>query len=188
MRKLKLQMQTSVDGFVARPNGDLDWMVWNWDDELKNYVNEIHEPVDLILLGRKMTDGFITAWESRLANPETADYIARKMVETPKIVFSKTLESSKWDNTSLAKGDLAQEITELKTQAGQDIIVYGGAGFVSSLIKENLIDEYNFFVNPVAIGKGMEIFKDLEETFNLTLIKSQAFESGVILHCYEPKR
>lgn len=190
MRKLKLQMHVTVGGFVAGPNGELDWMTsdWDWDDDLKNYVNEIHDSVDCIIMGRKMTEGFITYWTSRVANPETADALAHKMVDTPKIVFSKTLESVEWENTELAKGDLVQEITELKKQPGNDIIVYGGAGFVSSLIKEGLIDEYNFFVNPVALGKGMTIFNGLEDKTNLTLVKTKAFDCGIVLLCHEPKR
>lgn len=107
------------------------------------------------------------------------------MVDYPKVVFTKTLDESPWANTVLAKGDLVEEINSRKNQSGKDILVYGGANFVSSLIKENLIDEYNSFVNPAAIGKGMTIF---EGKFNLTLVKSQAFDCGVILQSYEPKR
>lgn len=188
MRKLKLQMQTSVDGFVAGPNGEMDWMVFDWDDELKNYINEITEPVDCILLGRKLAEGFIPTWTSRIADPETADAFGRKMVDTPKIVFSKTLESAEWENTKLAKGDSVQEINELKNRVGQDIIVYGGGSFVSSLIKDGLIDEYNLFVNPVALGKGMAIFNGLERKLNLQFVKSKAFDCGIVLLCYAPKQ
>lgn len=187
MRKLKLQMQVTVDGFVAGPNGEMDWMTFNWDDELKNYVNEITAPVDCILLGRNLAQGFIPAWVSRLADPEMAAF-ARKMVETPKIVFSKTLETVEWENTKLAQGVSAQEISQLKAQSGQDIIVYGGGSFVSSLIKDGLIDEFNLFVNPVALGKGMAIFSDLEDKLRLTLVKSKAFDCGIVLLCYEPPR
>jgi dihydrofolate reductase len=188
MRKLKLQMQVSVDGFVAGANGEMDWMVFDWDDELKNYINEITEPVDCIILGRKLAQGFIPSWTDRTSNPETADAFARKMVDTPKIVFSKTLENTEWENTKLAKGDVVQEITQLKKQLDKDIIVYGGGSFVSFLIMERLIDEYNLLVNPVALGKGMTIFNNLEDKLNLTLVKSKAFDCGIVLLCYEPKR
>jgi dihydrofolate reductase len=188
MRKLKLQIQISVDGFVAGPNGEMDWMVFNWDDELKNYVNEITEPVDCIILGRKLAQGFIPAWSSRIASPETEDAFAHKMVDTPKVVFSGTLENTEWENTRLAQGDSAQEILHLKEQHGKDIIVYGGSSFVSSLIKQGLIDEYNLFVNPAALGKGLTIFNGLEEKVNLTLVKNKAFDCGITLLCYEPKR
>ena len=143
MRKLKLQMQTTVNGFVAGPNGELDWMTWDWDSELKNFASQLHEPVDTILLGRKMTDGFVKHWESVLKDPEDESYeFAKLMVDTPKIVFSKTLEKSEWNNTEIAgKGDLAEEVNRIKNRPGGDIIVYGGAGFVSSLIDADLIKE-----------------------------------------------
>ncbi len=188
MRKLKLQMQITIDGFVAGSNGEMDWMVFDWDDDMKNYVDEITKPVDCIILGRKLAQGFIPSWTSRIADPETADAFAHKMVNTPKIVFSKTLENAEWKNTKLAKGDSVQEITQLKKQPGEDIIVYGGGSFVSSLIMEGLIDEYNLFINPVALGKGMTIFNDLEDKLNLTLVKSKLFDCGIVLLCYEPKR
>jgi dihydrofolate reductase len=188
MRKLKLQMQISVDGFVAGPNGEMDWMIFDWDDELKSYVSGITEPVDCILLGRKLAEGFIPHWIATAANPKTADAFAGKVVETPKVVFSKTLESVQWENTELVQGDSTQVITQLKQQSGQDLIVYGGGSFVSSLIKEKLIDEYNLFVNPVALGKGMTIFNDLENRQNLILVKSQVFDCGIVLLCYEPKQ
>ena len=188
MRKLKLQMQITIDGFVAGSSDEMDWVVFDWDDDLKNYVDEITKPVDCIILGRKLAQGFIPSWTSRIADPETADAFANKMVNTPKIVFSKTLENIQWQNTQLVKGNSVQEINQLKRQPGKDIIVYGGGSFVSFLIMEGLIDEYNLFVNPVALGKGMTIFKDLEDKLNLTLVKSKPFDCGIVLLCYEPKR
>ncbi len=188
MRKLKLQMQITIDGFVAGPNGAMDWMVFDWDDDMKNYVDEITKSVDCILLGHKLAQGFIPSWTDRTSNPETADAFSHKMVNTPKIVFSKTLEEIEWKNTTLAKGDSVQEITQLKKQSGEDIIVYGGGSFVSFLIMEGLIDEYHLFVNPVALGKGMTIFNKLENMLNLNLLESKAFDCGIVLLCYEPKR
>lgn len=189
MRKLKLQVQISVDGFVAGPNGEIDWMA-EGADEQKIYVDELHESVDLILLGRKMTEGFINYWSTIVNNqPDSPEFpFAKKMVDTPKIVFTKTLEKSNWDNTALAKGNLTDEINKLKNQSGKDIIVYGGAGFVSSLVKENLIDEYNLVVNPTALGKGMTIFGDLDDKLNLRLVKSKTFDNGEVLLRYEPRR
>lgn len=187
MRKLKLQVQLSVDGFNAGPNGELDFMEWNWDDKLKNFVNEIHDSVNTILLGRKMTDGFVKHWES-VPEGDPSYPFARIMVETPKVVFSKTLDKSQWNNTILAKGNLVDEIDQLKKQKGKDIIVYGGSGFVSSLIAENLIDEYFLFINPTALGNGMTIFKSLKNKQKLQLKKSFAFDCGIVVLNYEVKR
>ena len=186
MRKLKLQMQTTIDGFVARPNGELDWMMFDWDDELKKYVNELIDSSDTILMGRKMTDEFVNYWTKAVENPENPEYtFAKKMLDTPKIVFTKTLDHSSWANTVLAKGDIVEEVNRLKNQTGKDILVYGGADFVSSLIKENLIDEYNFFINPTAIGRGLTIFGKLEDKkFSLKLSHSQAYNCGIVVNTY----
>ena len=120
MRKLKLQMQVSLDGFVAGPNGEMDWMVWNWDDAITNYVIGMTEPVDCIVLGRKLAQGFIPTWASRAENPDTADKYTEKMDDTFKVVFTKTLNDSDeevltWKNTKLAKGDLKEEILKPKS-------------------------------------------------------------------------
>ncbi|CAN5685816.1 hypothetical protein BH23THE1_BH23THE1_22920 [soil metagenome] len=191
LRKLKLQVQISMDGCIAGPNNEMDWMVFYGDEKLKEYENRLHEPVDTILLGRKMTNEFVSYWSSVMNKPEDPEYaFAKKMIETPKIVFTKSLIKSEWINTEIATGDLKDEITKLKSQdsGGGDIIVYGGASFDSSLIKENLIDEFYLFINPVAIGNGKSIFKDLKEIRKFTLIESIVFDSGIVLLHYEVKR
>lgn len=187
MRKLKLQVQMTVNGFVSGPNGELDWMTWTWDDELKNYVNEITNSFDTILLGRKMTDGFVSYWTEVTKNPENPEYAAAKIfVDTPKIVFTKSLEKSEWENTVLAKGDIVEEVNKLKESEGKDIIVYGGATFVSSLIKNNLIDEYYLFINPQAINNGMDVFGEVDGILKLQLVESKTFECGIVVNKYLP--
>ena len=129
MKKLKLQVQMSVDGYIAGPNGEMDWMTWDWDDQIKTYVNELTDSVDTILLGRKMTDGFISHWSS-VVNPTDPSYaFAKKMMDKPKVVISKTLDKSDpiaigWENTLIARSELADEVNKLKNQNGKDIIVY----------------------------------------------------------------
>lgn len=184
MRKLKLQVQMSIDGFVAGPNGELDWMTWEMDDKAKKFVNDLTDSVDTILLGRKMTEDFISYWTS--VKPESEQYLfARKMVEKPKYVFSKTLTNCNWENTKILNGDLTEEINKIKSQnTGKDIIVYGGASFVSSLIKNNLIDEYYLIINPAAIGKGLSIFNGIESNLRLKLVKSTSFDNGKVVNQY----
>ena len=179
----------SIDGYIAGPNGEMDWMVWDWDDKLKNYVFELTEPVSTIILGRKMTDGFISYWSDiMMTKPDDPFYdFAKKMIETPKVVFTKTLKKSKWINTALATGDLTDEIMKLKGENGKDIIVYGGATFDSSLIKAGLIDEFHLFVNPVALGQGGPIFDQLENIQQLKLKKSIVYDCGIVLMNYELK-
>lgn len=178
----------TVDGYIAGPNGEMDFLVWDWDDELKQYVTELTEPVDCIVLGRKLAQGFIPHWASVAANPDHLEYTAgRKFSDTHKVVFTKSLDRSDWDNTVLAKGNLVDEITTLKMQDGKDIIAYGGAAFVSALIKQGLIDEFHLFINPTAIGDGMTIFKDLDRKQGLTLVKSTSFDCGIVVLNYELK-
>ena len=175
----------SIDGYVAGPNGEQDWMTRNPDDQLLKFIDFLIDTSDTILLGRKMTDGFVSHWENVVSN-NPDNLFAKKMVDTPKVVFTKTLDKSTWYNTTLAKGDLADEIANLKKQKGKDIIVYGGAGFVSSLIKEWLIDEYYLIVNPVAIGNGMTIFRSLGRKQKFSPLESRLYPGGKIVLRYKP--
>lgn len=179
----------TIDGFIAGPNGEMDFMTFSWDEGLKQYVGALTGPVDTIVLGRKLAEGFIPYWAGVAAdatNPEQA--AGRKFTDTPKVVFSKTLAASPWDHTTLATGDLATEINMLKQRDGGDIIAYGGASFVSSLIRAGLIDEYQLFINPSAIGSGMAIFRSLDAKQDLSLVKATAFDCGIVVLHYEPKR
>lgn len=188
MRKLKLQVQMSVDGFIAGANGEMDFAVWEWDDALKQYVTDLTAPVDCIVLGRKLAEGFIPYWAAVAAdpaNPEQQD--GERFTATAKVVFSRTLAEAPWPNTALATGDLATEINRLKAQPGGDIIAYGGSAFVASLIRHRLIDEYHLFVNPAAIGRGLAIFGELERKQALTLVKATPFACGIVCLHYIPQ-
>ncbi|QHV94802.1 dihydrofolate reductase family protein [Spirosoma endbachense] len=187
MRKLKLQMQLSVDGYVAGPNGELDWMSFDQDSNLLALINSLTDSSDTILLGRKMTDGFVNYWENVVNNqPDSPEFsFAQKMVDTPKVVFSKTLKSIAGKNVTIENGDLATAVKNMKSKTGKDIIVYGGADFVSSLIKEGLIDEFNFFINPIMINKGLRIFDLLGERQKLLLQNATGYECGVVVLSYQ---
>jgi len=186
MRKLKLQMQISVNGFVGGPNGELDWMTWTWSDDIKAYVSDLTNSMDTIILGRKLAEGFIPYWADIYADKNHPEIESGKIfTETPKIVFSKTINKSLWDNTTVVNGNLVSEINKLKALSGKDIIVYGGAEFVSSLIKEDLIDEYYLFVNPVAIKEGLTIFDKIPNLKKFNLRESKQFDCGINLLCYK---
>jgi dihydrofolate reductase len=181
MRKLKLQVQISVDGYVAGVNGELDWTT-SLDETLRQYMNDVVDSSDTLLLGRKMAVGFVDHFEEFKPSHSKFDF-ARKMVDIPKIIFSRTLEKPFGKNTSLANGNLGDEIAKLKNQNGKDILVYGGAGFVSSLIVDGHIDEFLLFVNPIIINKGLRIFDLLDQQQQLSLIGATASECGVtVLH------
>lgn len=182
MRTLKLQVQMTVDGFVAGPEGQLDWMTHDLDDALVARINQLTDTSDTILLGRKMTGGFISYWEG--VQPQSPEYaFARKMVDIPKVVFSKTLTRVEGKNVRVESGELVAAVQRLKQQQGKDIVVYGGATFVSALIEHDLIDELNIFVNPVAIGRGLRIFQDRKA---LRLTGSTAYTSGIVVSTYQP--
>lgn len=185
MRKLKLQVQISIDGFICGPNGEMDWLVMNWGADIKAYVDMITEPVDTILLGRNLAQGFIPHWAgvaSDESNPEQS--AGRKYSLTPKIVFSKTLKSSPWENAVIANGDLVEEVTAVKKRRGGDVIAYGGSTFVSSLLKANLIDELHLFVNPTVLGRGMPIFNEVRQNQKYKLDTVKTFECGIVMLHY----
>ncbi|MDB5017305.1 MAG: Dihydrofolate reductase [Mucilaginibacter sp.] len=186
MRKLKLQVQMTIDGFVAGPNGEQDWVWASGSDEAGfRQVIELAESCDTILLGRKMTREFIDHWENVVDNlPDSREHpLAQLMVNMRKIVFSRTQTDIRGRNLEVENGDLAAAVQALKSQPGKDIMVYGGAGFVSSLISLNLVDEYFIFVCPAAIGEGLSIFKEKKL---LRLESSIAYKHGKVLNKYVP--
>jgi dihydrofolate reductase len=192
MRKLILQMQMSADGFVAGPNGEMHWMESDWDEEIRNYVSELTLVVDCIVLGRKLAPGFIESWAAGGESTSGENSFNRKMKETRKIVFSKTLKEEDpitfgWENTTIENGDLTKEIKALKQSEGGGIITYGGGDFAAALVKERLVDEFYLFVNPTAIGKGVGIFERLDKHQRLNLLDSRAFHCGIVVIRYAAK-
>jgi dihydrofolate reductase len=186
MRKLKLQMQMTINGYVGQPDGKNDWMTWNPDPEFTAFLSSLLDTSDTLLLGRKTADNIIKFWEDEaVKNP--AHPFAKKISAIPKVVFSKTADKSRWNNATLAKGNLAEEIAGLKKQDGKDIIVFGGAGFVSSLIKEGLIDEYHLIINPTAMSNGMTIFNTLDGIQKFTPTQSKLYPGGKTVLSFKPK-
>ena len=177
----------TVDGFVAGPDGQLDWM---WlpgarDEVMFQKVIDLADGCDTILLGRKMVPGFTEHWENVVDNqPDSVERpLAKLMVDLRKIVFSHTQTDFKGRNLEVENGDLATAVHALKKQPGKDIIAYGGANFLSSLISLDLIDEYYIFRNPVAIGKGLTIFQDQKI---LKLDSVIPYKNGKVLEKYLP--
>ena len=177
----------TIDGFVAGPEGELDWM-WipgERDESMFQRVIELADSCDTILLGRGMTREFIDHWENVVDNqPDSPELgLAQRMVNMRKIAFSRTQTAIKGRNLEVENGDLAATVQALKKEPGKDIMVYGGANFVSSLISQNLIDEYFIFRNPVAIGNGLSIFKEQKL---LKLDSSTTYKNGKIVNKYLP--
>ncbi|MFG6200716.1 dihydrofolate reductase family protein [Nonomuraea sp. JJY05] len=186
MRTFKLQVQMTVDGYMAGPNGEMDWLSFPWTDDINAYIDELTGPVDCIVLGRKLAEGFIPAWA---AGPEGEDQKSiDKMNNTPKVVISNTLTESPWENAVVAGGDLAEIVNGLKARPGGDLIAYGGGTLVSSLIAQGLLDELHLFVNPVAIGAGMPVFGGAGDYRRLRPVAARPFDCGITALRYEPKR
>ena len=185
MRKLKLQFAHIPEGFAPTNSDPINYC----DEEFRNFSIANLEQVDCIILGRKTAVDFIPYWAAVAKNPNDPDcLLGKKLTDISKVVFSKTLEKTEWANTILAKGELVDEINKLKNQAGNNIMVYGGDSFVSSLMKNDLIDEYYLAVNPVDIDNGLPILKELASKPKITLVNSKTFDCGmVVLLQYEPK-
>lgn len=187
MKKLKLAMQMTIDGFVAGPNGENDWVFLpgKQDPAAFQFGIDLADSCDTLLLGRKMIPGFTQYWENVADNqPDSPWYPYAKLIaDMRKIVFSHTQTEITGRNLEMENGDLATVVKELKSQPGKDLLVYGGVEFVSSLVKENLIDEYYIIVNPVALGTGLSIFKEKKV---MQLESSVSYTNGKVLNKYLP--
>ncbi len=171
-------MGVSLDGFVAGPNGDIDWSAP--DEELHRFHNQQTRELGAHLCGRRLYE-VMTFWETADQNPSAAEHeleFARIWKNLPKIVFSTTLTEVE-GNARLARDGIAEEIAKLRDQPGKDLAV-GGAGLASTCIELGLVDEYRLFVSPVVLGGGTPYFPALEERANLELVETRTFGSRVV--------
>jgi dihydrofolate reductase len=178
VRKLIYSMGVSLDGFIAGPDGEIDWSAP--DEELHRFHNQLTRELGVHLLGRRLYETMLY-WESADANPSASEYLrefARIWKELPKVVFSTTLEKVE-GKARLARDGVAEEIAELKQQSGKDLAV-GGAGLASTCIELGLIDEFRLFVSPVVLGGGTAYFPTLKQRINLDLVETRTFGSRVV--------
>jgi dihydrofolate reductase len=182
MRKLVLQMGMSLDGVVALRgrHGAGGWGLPPEDPALKERKLEWLRNTGLHLMGRNTYEEMSGFW------PVSDDAYAAPMNDIPKMVFSKTLERAEWADSRIARGDLDTEISELKRGAGKEMIAWGGAAFAQSLVRLGLVDEYRLVLQPVALGHGFPLFKDLAAPLRLELIDAQTYNTGAALHVYRP--
>jgi dihydrofolate reductase len=177
MRRLIYSMGVSLDGFIAGPDGDIDWSAP--DEELHRFHNQQQRETGAALYGRRLYET-MRYWETAEEQPSSPDYeleFARVWKETPKIVFSRTLEQVE-GKARLVRDNAAEEVARLKEEPGDDLAV-GGAGLASTFIKLGLVDEYRLFVSPVVLGGGTPYFPALDERINLELVETQTFGSRV---------
>jgi dihydrofolate reductase len=178
MRKLIYSMGVSLDGFIAGPDGDIDWSAP--DEELHRFHNQQAREVGAQLYGRRLYET-MRYWETAEENPSAPEVeleFARIWKDTPKIVFSKTLEKVE-GNARLVRDNVAEEVARLKEEPGKDLAV-GGAGLASTFIKLGLVDEYRLFVSPVVLGGGTPYFPTLDERINLERVETRTFGSRVV--------
>jgi dihydrofolate reductase len=195
MRKLILQMQMSVDGFFSSADSGLGWLIWDWsdkwtwDEELKRDFNGIFASVGTILLSRKMAEeGYLDHW-GRMArkHPGDRDYaFAEIILASEKAILSGKMPAQGWERTTIIPGDLGKTVSGIKAGQGSDIIVFGGVGFATALVSAGLVDEFQFFVNPCALGNGHSIFKKKGAVRKLKLTRSDSYRCGMVVSRYSP--
>jgi len=184
MRKVIASPFVTLDGFMAGPQGEIDWNEPYFDEEMARYVGEQFASVDTLLFGRGTYQLFVQYWPTQGVKDDPA--FAEKMNTLPKIVFSTTLETLTWNNTRLVKENIVEEIHSLKRREGKDIVIDRSPGLIHSLSRLGFIDEYRLRVHPIVLGSGVPLFKGLKERMPLKLIDSQTFQSGVVILHYQP--
>jgi dihydrofolate reductase len=185
MRKLIVFNLVSLDGFFTGEGGDISWHMV--DEEFQELANEAANSGNTLLFGRVTYQLMADFWPT----PEAIDtdpVVARGMNASEKIVFSRTLNTVDWHNTRLVKDDMLGAVRRLKQGNGQSLAVLGSGTIVAQLAAEDLIDEYQILVNPVALGRGRTLFQDVRQRLHLKLTHSRVFGNGNVLLCYEPVR
>lgn len=180
MRKVIVEMSVSVDGFVAPVKGAPDHRTAPEDPVLKQRKLDWLRHTGTHVMGRVTYQEMAEYW------PYSSDDYAAPMNDLPKVVFSKTLGGADWNDSRVARGDLAEEISALRREAAGDIVAWGGAAFVQALSRAGLVDEYRLVFNPVALGNGLPLFKDLPDPLRLRLIEATSYATGAVLHIYRP--
>ncbi len=180
-RKVISLMHASLDGFTAGPNGELEWAIV--DEESYKDVANLLTTVDTALYGRVTYRMMESYWPTVPANPASTEadiHHAHWVENVHKIVFSRTLETVTWNNTRLVKERIADEIARLKQQPGKDMMIFGSPSIVHALTQHGVIDEYRIYLNPIVLGGGIPLFKDVNEGIALELLEARPFRSGVV--------
>jgi dihydrofolate reductase len=191
LRKIIVSMRVTLDGFIAGPNGEMDWMEEFLDEALANYESELQKTVDTTLFGRVTYEGFESFWPQVALDPASPKGLveyANQLNAMRKIVFSKTLSRVGWNNTTLVREIVPEEIIKMKQEPGRDMVIYGSASIVQTLTNAGLIDQYQLLVFPVVLGSGKPLFQDILHTVKLSLVSTKRHPSGVVVLTYRPKK
>lgn len=179
MRRLIVSNLMSLDGlFEEAPDAKFDWPVV--EEEFFSYAREMLRSIDTILFGRRTYLHMAAYWPSA-----PRDEIADQMNNLDKVVFSRTLERADWKNSRLVRGDAAEEVAKLKRAAGRDMVILGSASLASSLLRENLIDEYRVILQPLLLGRGNPLFQSIGGRIRMKLTNTRVLGTGVVLLYYQ---
>jgi dihydrofolate reductase len=177
MRKVVASMFMALDGVVENPM----WSIKYWNDDIARFKQNELFSADAQLLGRVTYEGFAQAWPARKGQDEYAD----RFNAMPKYVVSTTLQSTDWENSYIISTNVAEAIAQLKQQDGQDILMFGSIKLVQSLMRDNLVDQFNILQYPIIIGQGQTFFGDFGAEYPLQLARSESIGSGAMLLVYE---
>jgi dihydrofolate reductase len=180
MRKIISFMHISLDGFVAGPNGEMNWI--KVDEEIFDHVGKRISQTSAALYGRVTYEMMEAYWPNAGNKPNASKHDmdhSKWYNKAHKIVLSKTLEGSDLQNTTIISGNLANEMAEIKGQEGSEILLFGSPTATHALMQQNLIDGYWLFVNPIILGRGIPLFADIRDKIKLNLLTTRPFNSGV---------
>lgn len=189
MRKLIVSEFITLDGIMEDPGGSEGFKHGGWsfpfanEEYFKYKLDELYS-CDALLLGRATYQGFANAWPSRTDEDGFAD----RMNNLPKYVVTTTLENLEWNNSIFMKGNIAEEVFELKQQPGKNILVHGSCQLVNTLLQHDLIDELRLMIHPIVVGSGKRLFKEGLTRKDLRLVESKMFNTGVVVLTYETSR
>jgi dihydrofolate reductase len=181
MRRIIWLTHISLDGFVAGPNGEIDWIYL--EDQLFEDGHELIKTADTALYGRVTYQIMESYWPTAATRPTATKHDiehASWVNPTTKIVFSRSLKKTDWQNTRIVKDHAAEEVAKLKEQPGKNMMLFASPNLASTLMNHDLIDEYWFNINPIILGKGKPLFKDLGQTRKLKLLGSKTYKNGVV--------
>lgn len=189
MRHLTFFLHTSLDGFVAGTNGEMDWI--HIDEEMFDFVATMTDKADTALYGRVTYEMMQSYWPKAGEKPNATKHDKEHSAwynKVAKIVLSRTMSEKGLENTTVISDQLVEKINKIKSQEGKNILIFGSPRASHSLLNAGLIDEFWLFVNPVLLGKGMPLFNGITEKIDLKLVESKTFKCGVIALHYETKR
>jgi dihydrofolate reductase len=185
MRKLRAFNFITLNGYFKGPNGDTSWHKHGGEEENK-YAEEGAQSKSTLLFGRVTYKMMASYWPTAMAI-ENNPIVANGMNEAEKIVFSKTLKKADWKNTLIVT-NAEEEIRKMKKAKGNDMTILGSGSIITQLAQAGLIDEFQLMVDPIALGAGTTLFKNISPPLHLKLTNTKAFKSGVVLLCYEPQK